>query len=547
MPQSQTLPVHATIARALAQLGTKTLFGLMGDSNLFMVHAFVNAEGGRFVPATHEANAVLMALGHAAMTGEVGAATVTQGPAVSNTVTALIEGVKSSLPVVLLAGDTPRQDPDHPQRVPQRTLAEAAGAGFVALRGPEWVGEDLAEAFRRARAERRPVLFDMPTRMMWEEAPVPEVRPAPLPDPAAPADGPELEKAVGIIAAARRPIVLAGRGAVGAREELARLARRIGAPLATTLKAKGLFTGEPFDLGVFGTLSTPAAVEVIGKADCILSFGASLGRFTTVRGAYLEGRRLVQVDDDPRQIARNARPDAALCCDPGQAAARLLHWLDAAEIPSTQATDDLDPEALRAPPPLPTARNRPGTVDFARALVRIDAALPPDRVFVTDGGRFLQECWTRISVSHPRNMLLTIGVGAIGMGMGHALGAAIARPGQRVLFVTGDGGFMLSGLQELASVARERPDMVILLCNDRAYGAEYVQFEDRQMDPGLSQFDWPPLADVARAMGIEAATVDNEEGLEATAAALARRPRGAGPILVELVLDPAAITRLHLF
>ena len=97
-----------------------------------------------------------------------------------------------------------------------------------------------------------------------------------------PPTGEAFDNAVGIIAAARRPVVLAGRGAIGreAREALVRLAERIGAPMATTLRAKGLFRGEAFDLGVFGTLSTPPAAEAIQGADCLVAFGAGLNIFT---------------------------------------------------------------------------------------------------------------------------------------------------------------------------------------------------------------------------------------------------------------------------
>ncbi len=538
----QTLPVHAAIAHALEDIGVDTLFGLIGDANLFMVDSFVRDHGGRYIAATHEAGAVLMALGYAAMTGRVGAATVTQGPAVSNAITPLIEGAKGTLPVVLLCGDTPTAEPEHQQTVAQRVLIEAAGAGFEQLRSPETVAADVAAAFRRARVERRPIVLNMPTEMMWETATYVGIGEAPPESSTYPAAGEALDAAVGIIASARRPLVLAGRGAIQARKALVRLAERIGAPLATTLKAKGLFNGAPYDLGVFGTLSTPAAVEAIGSTDCVIAFGAGLNQFTTARGGYLEGRRLVQVDDEPGQLGRRARPDAVLTGHPALVVETLIKWLDEAEIPSSRATDTLDAGALLAPPPLPRTANAPGTVDLSRALVRIDAALNKNRVFVTDGGRFLNEAWTRINVTGPENMLLSINTGAIGLGFGYAIGAGIARPEQTVLLVTGDGGFMMGGLTEFATAVREKLDMVVVVCNDRAYGAEYVQFEDRQMDPSLSMFEWPSLAGVAIALGGHGVQVTSNDELDAAIEAIADRD---GPILIELILDPTTVPRLH--
>ena len=537
------MPVHAALARGLDDLGVETVFGLMGDSNLFLVDAFVRQFGGRYVPATHEANGVLMALGHALMTGEVGVATVTQGPAVSNAITPLIDGAKGMVPIVLLCGDTPIVDPDHPQAVAQRALIEATGAGFEQLRSPQTVTIDLAAAFRRAKIERRPIVFNMPTPMMWEMTQYTPPRPAPRDAASGPGEGDAVDDAVGILAAARFPLILAGRGAVSSRASLIQLADRIGAPLATTLKAKGLFQGEAYNLGVFGTLSTPAAAAAIGSADCIVACGCGLNRFTTARGGNLEGRRLIQIDDDPTQIGRRVQPDAAIVGNPGLVAQTLVGWLDEAEIPSSRATDNLDVGELKAPLDLPTQKNAEGTVDLSRALMRISEAMGDDKLLVTDGGRFLNEAWTRIDISGPENLVLTTNTGAIGLGFGYAVGAAIARPDQATLLVIGDGGFMMGGLAEFTSAVREKLNLVVVVCNDSAYGAEYVQFEDRQMDPSLSLFSWPSFAEAANALGGTGMVATSQEELEHAVAALGDRE---GPLLIELNLDPATVPRLHL-
>lgn len=538
----KTMPVHAALAHALQDQGSRTLYGLMGDATLFMVDHYVRVLGGRYVPAVHEAGAVLMALGHASASGEVGVAAITHGPAVSNAATALIEGVKGSLPIVVLCGDTPIDDPDHQQAVAQRALIEATGAGFEQLKSTATLARDVAAAFRRARVERRPVVLNVPTPLMWEQTEY-EAAPIAVPDlPTSPGEGEALEAAIGIIAAARRPVILAGRGAVHAREVLLKLADRIGAPVATTLKASGLFHGAPFDLGVFGTVSSPAAAEVIAAADCVLAFGAGFSRFTTSHGGFMAGKRVVQIDNDFRQLGRRHIPDAMLCGDPALVAETILHWLDEAEIASSQATDTIRPESLRDGFPMPKPGNAPGTLDYAEALVRIDRALPADRLFVSDGGRFMTEAWCRIGVTEPRNFVVSINVGAIGMGMGTAIGAAVARPGQKTLFVCGDGGFMMGGLAEFSSVVRENLDMVTVICNDSAYGAEYIQFEDRQMDPGLSTFNWPSFAAMAETMGAKGIRVTSLAELDAALLAISDV---CGPVLLELVLDPAAMPRMH--
>ena len=129
------------------------------------------------------------------------------------------------------------------------------------------------------------------------------------------AEGNILDQAIGMIASARRPLILAGGGAVTAREQLIKLADRLEAPLATTLKAKGLFNGHPYNIDIFGTLSTPAAYELIAQSDCIVCFGTSLHDFTTDRGKLMKGKRIVQVDIEPTSIGGGLHPDAALLAD----------------------------------------------------------------------------------------------------------------------------------------------------------------------------------------------------------------------------------------
>ncbi|MCV2866407.1 thiamine pyrophosphate-binding protein [Albidovulum sediminicola] len=131
------MPTYQSLARSLSEHSVSTLFGLMGDANLFMVDDFVRRWGGRFVPAAHEGSSILMALAYAYVSGQVGVATVTHGPALTNCVTALAEGARGHLPMVLLAGDTPVSNPRHIQAIDQREVVKATGAGFEQVRaGP---------------------------------------------------------------------------------------------------------------------------------------------------------------------------------------------------------------------------------------------------------------------------------------------------------------------------------------------------------------------------------------------------------------------------
>ncbi|MBN8290833.1 thiamine pyrophosphate-binding protein [Rhodobacter sp. NTK016B] len=540
---SDTTYCHQSIAQAVLDHGIDTIFGLMGDANLFMVNHYVREGGGTFVPVAHEGSAVLMALAYAQVSGKVGLATITHGPALTNCSTALTEGVRGRVPIVLLAGDTAVTTPQNSQNIDQREVVKATGAGFEQMRSAAHAAEDVATAFYRARVERRPIVVNMPSDLMWQEV---AHRRTVLPvfdTPAFVPEGDALDEAIGMIASARRPVILAGRGAVGAKDRLIALAERLEAPLATTLKGKGLFAGHPNNIGIFGTLSAPGAYDVIAKADCVIAFGASLHQFTTDKGKLLEGKRVVQVNTDPATFTANYRPDAALIADAGLTAGNILHWLDEAEIAPSGFAGEIDAASVAQHPPGRPEGASPGHVDFAHALDRLDAALPRGRVLATDGGRFMTEVWCRLSAPEPRRFLVSTNFGSIGLGLQQAIGAGLAAPGVPVALFTGDGGFMAGGLTEFNTAVRMGLDLIVIIANDAAYGAEHIQFRDRQMDPALSQFDWPSFADIATALGGAGVTVASADDLDAAAEAIANRDR---PLLIELKLDPDDVPRMRM-
>lgn len=534
---------HQSIARAIEDHGIDTLFGLMGDANLFIVDHYVRACGGTFVPVAFEGSAVLMALAYSHVSGKVGVATVTHGPALTNCITALTEGAKGHMPMVLLAGDTPVINPQNLQNIDQRELIKVTGTGFEQIRSPQTAAYDVAHAFYRAQVESRPIVVNMPSDFMWQEVTHEKTVFQAFSAPSFVPEGDDLDQAIGIIASARRPIILAGNGASGAREKLIRLADRLEAPLATTLKAKGLFNGHPYNMDIFGTLSTPATYDAIATSDCIVCFGASLHHFTTDKGALMKGKRVVQINDTVTEVSKNFHPDAALVADAGLTADNIVYWLDEAEIPPTGFTRDLDMKILRAHPPGEAGKAGPGCVDYVWALDRLEEALPKDRILTTDGGRFMTEVWCRISAPDPKSFIVTANFGSIGLGLQEAIGAGLAAPDRPVVLFTGDGGFMMGGINEFNTAVRLKQDLIVIIANDNAYGAEHIQFLDRKMDPSLSQFEWPSFADVATALGGQGIQVASNDDLAKAIAAIETRDR---PLLIELKLDPNDVPRMRL-
>ncbi len=538
---------HDAIAAALAGQGIDTMFGVLGDGNLFIAESMMRNHGLHYVAATHEANAVSMAEGWGRAAGRLGVATCTHGPGLTNTMTALVEGGRNRTPMLIVAGDTPRADRHHLQNLDQHALVAAAGAGFEAILSRDTIATDVANAVRRAHAERRPIVLNVPLDIEWETdvelTDVARVEPLSMavdPDPAS------LDAAVGILASANRPIVLAGRGAVhaDAHDALVALAEALGAPLATTLLGSGYFADDPWNLGIHGTLSHPVAQEVMASADCIVTFGASLNRFTTDQGMLFRGKRIVQCDLDPAQIGAVVPIDAGVVGDAARVATTITDWLaEADHTPSSFRSPELaDRLAAFDPADAFEDRSVEGAIDPRTFTLQLDRVLPADRTLVVDAGRFMLNALT-LTVPDPLSLITTHGFGAIGLGMSNAIGAGVARRDRPTVLAIGDGGFMMGGMVEFHTAVEHNVDLIVVLYNDGSYGAEHIQLYRKEMDTKASLHHWPNIPEVMTSLGATSVVVDKPGDLDAVAEAIEGRQPGQ-PVFIEAKLDPDMVSAI---
>ncbi|MBB2940575.1 thiamine pyrophosphate-dependent acetolactate synthase large subunit-like protein [Actinoplanes lutulentus] len=492
------MKLHAALARALAGHGVDTMFGLIGDANMFLVHSFVHDMDRRYVGAAHESAAMFMGVGYAGPSGRLAVVTVTHGPALTNTVTGLIAAVRGRIPLLVIAGDTATGSRTNIQDIAQRDVVLPSGAGFEQARSPHSALHDLAVAIGRALVERRPIVLNIPCDFMDEEVPYADVAlnlPAaqtPYPDPGA------IRHAASRIATAHRPIVIAGRAAIAARPSLLAFAERIGAPVATTLTAKDLFRDEPFDLGIAGGPAEAAARQAVEDSDLVVAFG-------TDGEALTAGRRVVVVDTHlsawPWTVDAEVRGDAAVVAE------ALMDELDErGAAPSGHRSAALV-WRLAGRPPLP-----PGAI--VTALRQLDEILPQDRVLVSDGGRLMAEPLRHLRVIDPRAFVFPESFGSAGTGMGAAIGAAAAcKPHPVVLICSGE-GFLHGGLAEFATAAREHLDVIVVVCDNDGHGAD--------------------LATLAEALGGDGITVRGLDDLPAVEKLVTSRTR---PLLIDLRLE----------
>ncbi|MDP1848486.1 MAG: thiamine pyrophosphate-binding protein [Solirubrobacteraceae bacterium] len=536
--------MESTVAHAvgttLAGLGVDTVFGLAGSGNFVVTNALV-AGGARFVSARHEGGAVAMADGWARTTGRVGVASVHQGPGLTNTLTALAEAAKAHTPLVVLAGDTPPAALRSNVRIDQHDLVRAVGAAPELLYSAATAAGDAARALRRARLERRPVVLMMPIDLAAAAAPRPAGAIGAAALPAHPAPAPAaITQAADLLAAAERPAIIAGRGAVlaDARDVVEALADRTGALLATSAMANGLFAGLPYALGISGGFASPLAARLLADSDVILSLGAGLNHWTTRHGALLAARpQLISVDVEAGAIGAHQPAAVGIVADARAAARALLAELEArdhratgrrtAQIADAIATRRWRDEPYDDDPP-------PDTIDPRTLAIALDDLLPRDRAVAVDSGAFTGWPAMYLDVADPRAWLFCNAFQSVGLGFGAALGAAVARPDRITVAALGDGGMFLA-LPELDTAARLGLPVLVVVWNDAAYGAEVHHFGPMGQDVAIARFPDADLAAIARGAGVAAHTVRRRADL-APVAAWAADPDG--PLLLDAKVDP---------
>jgi len=530
--------VYEAIGETLKKLEVQATFGLMGDGNLrFMTH-LAEELGMPYYAARHEGGAVAMADGYARVTGRVGVCSVTQGPGVTNTLTALTEARKASTPMLLLAGDTAARILRHNQDVDQSAIFKSVGVTVARLRSPDSLMIDLSRAFNQALAMQQPIAISIPSDM--QELPCEADGLAAVTVQTSMPSRPPLEeirRAVELIATSKRPAVIAGRGAVrsNAREALEHLAERIGALLATTGQAKGLFAGNPFYVGSSGGFAWELGERLLSQADLILAFGASLNYWTTRnRELYSPSARILHCDRNGAAIGALTSADFGLVGDVAATAEALREESAQRGFSAGFRTPEIRQEidSFRLDNFQDQSNGR--TIDPRTLMLKLDAMLPRNKTVVIDSGHCMG--WPIIYLSAPdaAGFVFSNDFMAVGLGLGTAFGAAIAHPDRLTVCTPGDGGLMMS-LGELETFVRYRIPALVIVINDASYGAEVHLLKNVGLPGDGAFFRDNDFAAIASAMGSQGITVRDVTDLERLRPWLGERH---GPMVVDCKVDP---------
>jgi thiamine pyrophosphate-dependent acetolactate synthase large subunit-like protein len=505
-PSAGRAPAGVRVVEALERLGVTVAFGLPGVHNLAIWKA-LSESSISLVGVRHEQAAVYAADGYARATGRLGVAVVTTGPGAANTLGATGEAMASGSPVLVIATDIPaairRADTYrgslHETRDQTAMFAPVTKAATLVATAAEIGDAVIAGAHAARAAPSGPVYLGIPTDLLRH--PAPEL-PAQLPEaPRPPAfDGAGLDVAVQLIAAARRPLIWAGGGALraDAGDAVGVLAEKLCAPVITTYMSRGLVPPD-HPWAVAGPVHAAEVGVLWDEADLVVAIGTDFDGVMTQNWLMPQPPRLVCVNVDPADATKNYAADVTLVGDAREVTQQLAGAVGARD----------DPEATLAR----LAQVRAGVAaavlaDDAEAagfLAVMDRALPPDAVVVAD--MCIPGYWLAgyRRVPRPRALAYPMGWGTLGFAFPASLGAALADRGPAVC-VCGDGGFLFA-CGELATVAETQIPLTVVLVDDGGYGMLRYDQELAGDEPFGVDLARPDFAALARSFGIGASTV----------------------------------------
>lgn len=543
--------VHEAITRFLRAQNVDTVFSLMAEDIMGMT-ARMQAEWAdemRVIEARHEEWAVAMADGYARVTGDIGVAVVGRGPPLAHVATPLTTARKNGTPLLLLAAETPLVWTTDVKSFDQDAYLSALTDDVVSIRDPAVLESKFAGAFRRLRSGSGPIVVQIPWDVLDGEADLTDdwkdrvAKPRPAtsesrrtPDPDA-VDA-ALESYLDSDATVP-PLVIAGRGAVdaGAKPALEAFAERTNALLATTVRAKGLFSDHPFGIGFVGTFGTTFANERAGESDFVLAVGCSLNEHTTDEGRLLDGATVVHVDADPASIDAHTPADLGIVGDARATVEAINERFDAANVDFAGKfwTDSLE-RRIADTTPFESVEGEAadGRLDPRDCVTVLDELLPEDRLVVTDGGHFLNWVLDGIAIDHPDDYVWTIDFGSIGLGLPVGLGAALATDHRTPVIFCGDAGAMMC-LQELDTAVRYGIPAIIVVMNDDALGSEYQQLAGRGEYAEAAIAETPDFAALANDFGAIGCNVRSVADLDSLECHLETRPDG--PVVLDCKID----------
>jgi len=498
------------IADLFCHHDVEVCFALLGDANMHWAGA-MHERGIKFIYPRHEHAAVAAAAAYTRSSGKIGCASVTCGPGLTQIMTILPIAVRANIPIVIFAGEAPLSKPWYNQMIDQAPFVQACGAKYYALHDPNSIVEPINDAFRHARESRSPVVigapFDLQKQLYHDHQKFIPPRSLALETGSDVICSNEISIAAEKIAAAHRPIIIAGLGVVNsrARDNCVALAKKTGALLATTLPAKGLFHDQPFCLGVAGGYASEKAKTIFSKADLVIGIGARLASHSFDGGQLTPDAFVVHLDVAPQTYVQGRHAaDLLIKADAKYGANALTAVLDQKTGWRTKEMKKTTSDALVLQDDL-TAPD--GLLHPMAVVKQLADTIPATCHIVNTSGHCAY--YAAQMNKHPQSHYTVIReFGAIGNGTSFAIGVATAFPDRHVVLIDGDGSLLMN-VQELETIKRHNLNILIICMNDGAYGSEIHKLRADNAPLAGSLFGRTDFGALAEGFGISGKRLTN--------------------------------------
>ena len=519
----------SSLVASLEAAGVDVMFGIPGGA-ILPAYDPIFSSSIRHILVRHEQGAGHAATGYAQVTGRVGVCIATSGPGATNLVTPLADAAMDSVPVVAITGQVPSVaiGTDAFQEADIRGITMPFAKHNYLITNPADIPRAIAEAFHIASTGRPgPVLVDIAKdalQAMTDFKYPTSVNLAGYKPKSVP-DNQSILDAAALITQSSKPVFYVGGGVIkaNASRELLELAQLLGAPVVTTLMARGAFPdSHPLNLGMPGMHGTVAAVTALQKADLLITLGARFDdRVTGKLSTFAVNAKVIHADIDPAEIGKNRFADVAVLGDLKNTISALIPALKSA---LAKNQPDLTPwlhqmNSLQAAYPLGYDKPNDGSLSPQYVIERLGKISGPEAIFAAGVGQHQMWASQFVSYENPRTWLNSGGLGTMGYAVPAAMGAKVGAPDTTVWAIDGDGCFQMTN-QELVTCALNNIPIKVAIINNESLGMvrqwQTLFYEGRYSNTSLDSKRVPNFPMLAEAMGCVGLSCEREEDVDAT-------------------------------
>ncbi|WP_426510553.1 acetolactate synthase large subunit [Dactylosporangium sp. McL0621] len=531
--QPELLTGAQVLVRSLEALGADVVFGIPGGAILPAYDPLFDSETVRHILVRHEQGAGHAATGYAQATGKVGVCMATSGPGATNLVTPIADAYMDSVAMVAITGQVASAS------IGTDAFQEADIAGITLpitkhnylVQSGEELPRVLAEAFHLAGTGRPgPVLVDIPKDVLQNKTTFkwPPTMELPGYHPTLHPHGKQIREAARLIAGAKRPVLYVGGGVIKAHasEVLLKLAELIGAPVVTTLMARGAFPdSHPQHMGMPGMHGTVGAVYALQKSDLLITIGARFDdRVTGQLSTFAPNAAVIHADIDPAEIGKNRTADVPIVGDAKHVIEELITAVSAEHAAGRQPVLKdwwATLEDIRGRYPLGYEEPSDGTLSPQYVIERIGSLVGPEAIYTAGVGQHQMWAAQFIKYENPGTWLNSGGLGTMGYAVPAAMGAKVGRPDKVVWAIDGDGCFQMTN-QELATCALEGIPIKVAVINNGNLGMvrqwQTLFYDQRYSNTelGTHKHRIPDFVKLADALGCVGLRCETKRDVDAT-------------------------------